>query len=108
MEVETKNENGGFDPIKVTEMLNDFANGDAAAFQQDMEAVACIVNDTYKHLCEYDFYKSLLKAICSLSAAGDKDGAEALADGALTLFSLNGYAPDMVRIGDMLEKIAES
>ena len=80
MEMETKNENWGFDPIKVTEMLNDFANGDAAAFQQDMEAVACIVNDTYKHLCEYDFYKSLLKAICSLSAAGDKDGAEALAE----------------------------
>lgn len=104
----TKNENGGFDPIKAAELLNGFANGDAAEFQQDMEAVACIVNDTYKHLCEYDFYKSLLKAICSLSAAGDKDGAESLAEGALTLFSLNVYAPEMRRIGDMLEKIAES
>ena len=106
--MEKKNENGGFDPIKAAELLNGFANGDAVAFQQDMEVVACVVNDIYRTICTYDFYKHLLKAICSLSAAGDKDGAEALAEGALTLFSLNVYAPEMRRIGDMLEKIAES
>ena len=82
-------------------------NQDPGGFPRDMDKAACIVGDTFRCLCCYEFFKPLLKAIVSLSAAGDEEGAEALAEGASALFLFNAYSEDARRIEEMLEGTAE-